>query len=73
MDLIMLIPPWWLVACVGVGEAASQRGRGFFNWTIGAIFLSPIFAVLLLMAFPIQERKAFDEREGQVRKLVVEG
>jgi hypothetical protein len=48
----MLIIFWYPIAGVCVGQAASERGRGFFNWMIGSWFLTPLFSVLLLLAFP---------------------
>jgi hypothetical protein len=50
MEILVLF--WYLLAAVGVALAASERGRGFLTWTVAALFLSPLFAVLLLIAFP---------------------
>src|SRR6516162_11336490 len=50
MEILVLL--WYLLAAVGVALAASERGRGFLTWTVAALFLSPLFAVLLLIAFP---------------------
>lgn len=50
MEILVLF--WYLLAVVGVALAASERGRGFLTWTVAALFLSPLFAVLLLIAFP---------------------
>jgi hypothetical protein len=52
VEIEILVLLWYLLAAVGVALAASERGRGFLTWTVAALFLSPLFAVLLLIAFP---------------------
>ena len=43
----------WLIASAAVGVTASNRGNTGFAWFIVALFVSPLIAVLLLIASPI--------------------
>ena len=40
----------WVAGAIAVGWAASVRGRSVGAWIAVGIFLSPVFAVLLLIA-----------------------
>jgi len=42
----------WFVLAVFIAGAADSRGRSAFGWFVISIFLSPLLAVLLLLAFP---------------------
>jgi hypothetical protein len=64
---LLVVTFWWLVACLVVGEAARARlGSGFFRWSVAALFLSPLFAAIVLLAYPIGY-----ERSGREAALPV--
>lgn len=42
----------WFVLCLCIAGAASERGREGAAWFFLAFFLSPLIAVILLLAFP---------------------
>jgi uncharacterized membrane protein YhdT len=43
---------WWIIASGAVSVAAGKRGYGQGAWFGLSFFLSPIFAVLLLISYP---------------------
>jgi hypothetical protein len=43
----------WLVFALAVAVVAGQRGRSGTAWFMIAVVLSPLFAVLLLLASPV--------------------
>lgn len=45
----------WCVASVGVGLAATPRGRGSGSWFLIALVISPLLAILLLLALPTKD------------------
>lgn len=45
----------WVIISVMVGIAANARGQSGFGWFLIAIFISPLLALLFLLAFPSQE------------------
>ena len=47
---------FWLILAVVVGAAANARGRDGGAWFILAILISPLIAVLMLLAFPVKEK-----------------
>lgn len=50
MTLILIII--WFVLCLCIAGAAAERGREGVGWFFIAFFLSPLIAVVLLLAFP---------------------
>ena len=53
----------WLLFALVAGAAAAQRGRSFAGWTLVAIFLSPLLALILLVILPnVREQEARDLR-----------
>jgi hypothetical protein len=49
-ELVILIV--WVVVSIIVGVAAGSRGRNGIGWFLVAMCLSPVLALLLLLAFP---------------------
>jgi hypothetical protein len=45
---------WWLIASGAVSLAAKKRGYGQGEWFWLSLFLSPIFTVILLNAYPVK-------------------
>ena len=45
----------WIALSVAVGAAANARGRNGFGWFLLAIFISPLLALLFLVAFPARD------------------
>lgn len=45
----------WCVASLGVGLAATPRGRGSGTWFLIALVISPLLAILLLLLLPTAE------------------
>jgi hypothetical protein len=65
MLAIIWIVIWWLIACEAVSMAAHARlGRGGFRWFLAAIFLSPLFAAILLCAYPEDYERKRDAQEA---------
>jgi hypothetical protein len=50
---------WWIFASAAVSGAADKRGYGQGTWFLLSFFLSPVFAVILLNAYPV--KVAMDE------------
>lgn len=48
----------WIVLAIVVGIAASKRRRSAVGWFCVAILISPVLALLLLIAFPMRRRVA---------------
>jgi hypothetical protein len=48
MTIIVII---WLGLAVATGAAARSRGRDGFGWFLLAVIVSPVVALILLMAF----------------------
>ena len=48
---------YWVILSGAVGWAATQKGRGGVEWFLLACILSPIMAVLLLLACPAIENR----------------
>jgi hypothetical protein len=46
-----------LFLCVIVGVAASARGRNGFGWFMLSLFITPLLAVLLVVAMPKREQE----------------
>ena len=44
----------WVIVAFVVGAAANQRGRSALAWFMTSLLLSPVLAVLLLIAFPMK-------------------
>lgn len=42
----------WLIFSIGVGLIASARERSFIGWTLGALIISPLIAVIILALLP---------------------
>ena len=55
----------WIVLSICCGVVAEEKGRSGFGWFAAAIFVSPLFAILMLIALPEREKRApvprFDE------------
>jgi hypothetical protein len=49
--VLVLFATWVGLAC-GVGAIAVQRGKDRGTWTMIALFISPLIAILFLMASP---------------------
>ena len=49
--MLFVVGVWLSLACL-VGGAAAARGRSGFGWALLAVLISPLFAILLLIAFP---------------------
>ena len=46
---------WWILASVAVCMAADKRGRERGSWFFLSLFMGPVFAVLVLIAYPLQK------------------
>jgi len=44
----------WIILSVIVGRIATERGRGYAEWTLFALLVSPIIALLFLSVAPIR-------------------
>ena len=55
MELILIV--FWLILAVVVGAAAHARGRDGGAWFVLAIVISPLIAVLMLLAFPVKDKR----------------
>jgi hypothetical protein len=60
---ILLIGLWLLLSII-VGAAARARGRDPGAWFILAVVVSPLLAVLLLIAFPVREKSERQQPKG---------
>lgn len=52
---------FWLGCAGAVGWAAAQRGRSAGSWLMLSLLISPLLAVLILLASPVLD--APDERD----------
>jgi hypothetical protein len=50
--MIIMVGILWFVLSFVVANAASQRGRGKFDWFALSILTSPVLAALFLLLFP---------------------
>jgi hypothetical protein len=50
----MLIIVAWIAFALGVGWIADQRGRSQLNWTVIAVLISPLIAVIALALIPTE-------------------
>jgi hypothetical protein len=60
-DLLVLIVAtavWWIAASVAVANAAGKRGLTGGIWFLCSLVFGPIFAVLLLIARPVERPSA---------------
>jgi hypothetical protein len=57
--LLVLLATWIGLAC-GVGVIAAQRGKDRGTWTLIAILVSPLIAILFLIAAPVSTHSASD-------------
>ena len=65
MDIGVIVILWAFFAIL-IAVAARARGRNPAAWFFVSLILSPILALLLLIAFPIlrrSDRAAFDDAE----------
>ena len=57
---------WYIVVCCIVAWAARQRGYSEWGFLFAAVFLTPIMAVLVLIALPPrQKEKAQQQTSGR--------
>ena len=49
MEIFVVV---WIVLALMVGFAANARGRGPIAWFFLAVILSPLIAIIFLIAFP---------------------
>ena len=61
---ILLLIVWWLTGSFAVALAAGKRGRDRGPWFFVSLFLGPIFAILLLIAHPIELDDETEESEA---------
>lgn len=54
----MMLVLFWTVCAFVVAAAARARGRSAIGWFMLSVLLSPLIAVLLLIAFPARTRPA---------------
>lgn len=54
--MITIVVVLWLGLAAAVGAAARSRGRSFGNWFVVAVLISPLLALIFLIAF--QPRQA---------------
>src|SRR4051794_38033499 len=52
MSVLILI--LWFVFAIMVGAAANARGRSGFGWFLLASIVSPLIAIVFLIAFPMK-------------------
>ena len=62
MAVIVLLTgaAWWVAASIAVSQAAHKWGRLRGPWLFLSLFLGPVFAVLVLMAYPLEDVKGED-------------
>jgi hypothetical protein len=51
-ELLVLFGLWYLLASIFVGQMADENGRSTWGWFLVSLLLSPMFAVLCLIALP---------------------
>ncbi len=56
-NIFMILAMLYVVLIAPVAVAAHERGRSWLMWALAATLYSPPFAVLLLIAFPMRERR----------------
>lgn len=52
---VLILAGWWIAASFAVSLAAAKRGRSMGVWFWTSIFVGPILAVLLLLAYFVAE------------------
>lgn len=57
----LLLPLWYLGASILVAVVAGQKGRPGFTWFIFALLLTPVFAILCVIALPDRRRGVVSE------------
>jgi hypothetical protein len=45
---------WWIAASIAVALAADKRGYNRGPWFLMSLFLGPIFAAVILIAYPLK-------------------
>jgi hypothetical protein len=68
VPMIILVVLWWLLASIAVAIAARQRGRSGSAWFELSVGLGPLFAIILLLAYPA-ETMAEDRERGDLSIL----
>jgi hypothetical protein len=64
----------WLILSAAVGAAASSRGRNGIGWFFISLSLSPIIALLLLIAFPVVSlTEGLEFNDAELRKNIKRG
>lgn len=64
----------WLIISAVIGNAAKARGRSGFGWFLLSACLSPLIAILLLLAFPSHTSETFSEiDDAELRKNIERG
>lgn len=56
-NILVILVALYVVLIAPVAVAAHERGRSWLMWALAATLYSPPFAVLLLIAFPVRERR----------------
>lgn len=70
--LIVLV--FWVIISIIVGVAANSRGRNGVGWFLVSVFLSPILALLFLLAFPpIKRGRGAEFDDTELRKNILRG
>jgi hypothetical protein len=62
--VLCLIPAavWWFLASIAVATAAQKRGRSGSAWLGLSVGLGPLFAIILLLAYPVETAQENRER-----------
>jgi ABC-type sulfate transport system permease component len=55
MMTLVVVVVVYLIISIAVGSAAKARGRDGFGWFLLSLIVSPILALLLLIAFPVRD------------------
>lgn len=53
--LVLFLVAWWIAASSAVASAAKKRSRSGTAWFWLSIVLGPVFAILLLIAYPREQ------------------
>lgn len=65
MELMVIL---WLVMSAFCGWIASQKGRSFLGWLLLGLVLSPLIAIIGLVAVPSRHQPAAPEYDPHHRR-----